>query len=430
MRRLLLISICVICSVATHALTVKCVGNAAQLTNGKDTLLLFEKNPELKTLASVGAVDWYRLPDTLNAVQSGTDYLYPEHGAGYMIKHGGGREVFWVFDYEQLRADVTMIEVAPSCDNTVLTLTGVVPVMQYENLYGVSKMYPRQCGVSYMNAQWSKDSEAWVDSAVVDQVEFESVMTVGATPVATAFAIRDALLDSLGLEEDTLLSPVIEPIALKAHPLAVVTTRPNEKSNEVDRPVDPETLINRSAPLEVHFISNGLNSNYYKWDLYKGTDKMLSRSESEHRYTFMEPGAYRAVVAISNDVCHLDSIEFTINVSESMLAVPNVFTPNGDGSNDEFRVSYRSLKEFHCWIYNRWGHLVYEWTDPAKGWDGTIAGKPAAEGAYYYVIRALGTDAESDYISKPKYTKKVKKQEQLIGVYQLSGDINLIRGGK
>jgi hypothetical protein len=46
------------------------------------------------------------------------------------------------------------------------------------------------------------------------------------------------------------------------------------------------------------------------------------------------------------------------------------------------------------------------------------------------VIRALGTDAESDYISKPKYTKKVKKQEQLIGVYQLSGDINLLRGGK
>ena len=86
----------------------------------------------------------------------------------------------------------------------------------------------------------------------------------------------------------------------------------------------------------------------------------LSRAEAEHRYTFMEPGAYRAVVAISNDDCQLDSVEFTINVSESMLAVPNTFTPNGDGVNDEFRVSYRSLKEFHCWVYNRWGHLVYQ----------------------------------------------------------------------
>ena len=112
-----------------------------------------------------------------------------------------------------------------------------------------------------------------------------------------------------------------------------------------------------------------------------------------------------------------------------MLEVPNVFTPNGDGANDEFRVVYRSLKEFHCWVYNRWGHLVYEWSDPAKGWDGTINGKPAAASAYYYVIRALGTDAEqgAEYMAKPTYNKLKKKQELPIGVYQLSGDINLLR---
>ena len=106
---------------------------------------------------------------------------------------------------------------------------------------------------------------------------------------------------------------------------------------------------------------------------------------------------------------------------------PNTFTPNGDGANDEFRVVYRSLKEFHIWVYNRWGHLVYESSDPAKGWDGNINGKPAAVGAYYYVIRALGTDAETGYMSKPKYSQKVKKQELPVGVYQLSGDINLLR---
>jgi gliding motility-associated-like protein len=108
-----------------------------------------------------------------------------------------------------------------------------------------------------------------------------------------------------------------------------------------------------------------------------------------------------------------------------------VFTPNGDGTNDEFRVAYRSLREFHCWVYNRWGKLVYEWTDPAKGWDGTIYGKPAAEGAYYYVIRALGTDADKNarYTMKAVYNKKkLKADEAMIGVYQLSGDINLLRG--
>jgi gliding motility-associated-like protein len=115
-----------------------------------------------------------------------------------------------------------------------------------------------------------------------------------------------------------------------------------------------------------------------------------------------------------------------------MLKVPNVFTPNGDGSNDEFRVVYRSIREYDIRIYNRWGHLVYKSNDPAKGWDGTIHGRPAAESAYFYVIRAMGTDARKDaeYMLKPSYQKALKKQEFPLGVYQLSGSINLLRGGK
>jgi gliding motility-associated-like protein len=102
--------------------------------------------------------------------------------------------------------------------------------------------------------------------------------------------------------------------------------------------------------------------------------------------------------------------------------------------NDEFRVAYRSLKEFHIWVYNRWGKLVYESTDPAKGWDGTINGRPAAEGAYFYVVRAKGTDADkyAEYIGlKATYNKKkLEADKSVIGIYQMSGDINLIRGSR
>ena len=68
---------------------------------------------------------------------------------------------------------------------------------------------------------------------------------------------------------------------------------------------------------------------------------------------------------------------------------------------------------------------MYEWTDPSKGWDGTIGKRPAPEGAYFYVIRALGTDAETDakYRWKPTYKNKMKKDpEALIGVYQYDED--------
>lgn len=435
MRKTIVVSILVAISAVAHALHVECVGRAALLTNDSDTLLVFASAPELKTLNSVGTVDWFRLPDTINPVQTGTDYFYPEHGEGYMVKVGAERDVFWVFNYEQLRPAISQIEAVLSCEKTELHLTGDVPQMTYTRLNGRPATNVRTCRVEYMDAMWSNDTDTWVDSVAIEELGFENDMTVAASPVATDFAIMDPLAEQLDIAADTLHSPIYQPVALKAHPMTITTTRgqKSERSNEVNRPYSPDDVMNMSAPLEVLFKANGLNAEYYQWKLYKGSDLILTRNDAEHRYTFMDKGNYRAVVAISNSDCQLDSVEFTISVSESMLLVPNVFTPNGDGANDEFRVAYRSIKEFHCWVYNRWGHLVYEWTDPAKGWDGTIGGKPAAEGAYFYVIRALGTDADENakYTIKPVYAKKLKKQDEaLIGVYQLSGSINLLRGGK
>jgi len=435
MRKLFLLLILAIVSLYSHALHVQCVGNAAQLTYQRDTILLFEGMPEIKTLATVGEVDWYRLPDTINPVQTGTDYFYPEHGEGYMLKMGKLRDIFWVFSYEKLRPSLLQIDAELTCENTTLNLIGEIPQMAYTRIDGQKMVYPRACCIEYMDAKWSDEADMWVDSVVVVEMELSNAMTVGAPPVPTDFAITDVLSLLLNMNVEAQHSPVYQPVALKAHPMTITTTRgqKGETTNEVNRPYTPDDVLNMSAPLEVMFKANGLNADYYLWKLYKGSELMLTRSDAEHRYTFMDKGNYRAVVNISNRDCQLDSVEFTISISESMLLVPNVFTPNGDGANDEFRVAYRSIKEFHCWVYNRWGHLVYEWTDPAKGWDGNIGGKPAAEGAYFYVIRALGTDADENakYVLKPVYNKKLKKQDEtLIGVYQLSGAINLLRGGK
>lgn len=435
MKKSILLLILTVFSVLSYALHVECVGKATLLTHDGDTLLVFASAPELKTLNSVGEVDWYRLPDTITPVQTGTDYFYPEHGEGYMVKVGAERDVFWVFDYEQLRPTISLIEADLDCERTMLHLEGELPKISYTRLSGKQMTSPRNCHVEYMSAAWSEDTEMWVDSVAIEELTLEQEMTVAASPVATDYAISDMLAEQLGVAADTLRSPVYQPVALKAHPVTITTTRgkQGEMSNEVNRPYSPDDVLNMSAPLEVLFKANGLNAEYYQWKLYKGSSLMLTRSDAEHRYTFTDKGNYRAVVAISNSHCQLDSVEFTISISESMVVVPNVFTPNGDGTNDEFRVVYRSLKEFHCWVYNRWGHLVYEWSDPAKGWDGTIGGRPAAEGAYFYVIRALGTDADENakYTIKPVYNSKLKKQDEaLIGVYQLSGSINLLRGGK
>lgn len=427
MRKILLATILLL-STVSYAFHVEGVGNRTFIDNDGDTLYIFESDPEFKS--HIGTIDWYRLPDTITPFSSGTDYLYPEHGQGYAIKVNGQWEYFWVFEYDSLCLQVNGVEVQQSCTQTSLLIDGIIPAIQYVDRQGKLQTITRQCRVTYLDAMWGEND--WVDSLAVVEKEYTTSIALEASPVVTNYVITDLLALELNLN-DSIVTDMVQPMAIKTHPQAIVTARPGKDAqgptgNEVDRPIDPDNLIRRSAPLDVEFLANALNADYYQWNLYKGSELFLRRSEAQHRYTFTEPGNYRVVLYASNSYnCEIDSVEFDVSVSESMLTVPNVFTPNGDGTNDEFRVVYRSIKEFHIWVYNRWGKLVYKSDDPAKGWDGNINGRPAAAGAYYYVIRALGTDAETEYMSKPAYTKKIKKQELPIGVYQLSGDINLLR---
>lgn len=73
--------------------------------------------------------------------------------------------------------------------------------------------------------------------------------------------------------------------------------------------------------------------------------------------------------------------------------LPNAFSPNGDNHNDVFRPRNNCIKSMTMKIYNRWGNLVYESTDPAKGWNGlTMDGDKANPGAYAYEVIVTLTD--------------------------------------
>ena len=68
------------------------------------------------------------------------------------------------------------------------------------------------------------------------------------------------------------------------------------------------------------------------------------------------------------------------------LFVPNVFSPNGDGLNDFFEVTYVNMDWLEVFVYDRWGKFQYTSMDKNFRWDGTRNGKALPEGVYYYVI--------------------------------------------
>ncbi|MBK5284570.1 MAG: gliding motility-associated C-terminal domain-containing protein, partial [Bacteroidia bacterium] len=72
------------------------------------------------------------------------------------------------------------------------------------------------------------------------------------------------------------------------------------------------------------------------------------------------------------------------------LSVPNAFSPNNDGNNDDFCLEgwNACVKDFIVYIYDRWGEKVFESADPAFCWDGTYNGKPMDAAVFVYYIRA------------------------------------------
>jgi gliding motility-associated-like protein len=70
--------------------------------------------------------------------------------------------------------------------------------------------------------------------------------------------------------------------------------------------------------------------------------------------------------------------------------MPDAFSPNGDGVNDEFRINANGFTEYEVIIYNRWGQVVFNSIDPAKGWNGTFNGKDCQEGIYAIYLRYKG----------------------------------------
>lgn len=97
-----------------------------------------------------------------------------------------------------------------------------------------------------------------------------------------------------------------------------------------------------------------------------------------------------------------------------LYQLPNVFTPNGDGSNDTFRpFPYRFVESIDLQVFNRWGGLVFETSDPDINWDGRDSGgNILADGVYYYHCRVY-----------------VQRSDGSRGIYdQLKGFIEILKG--
>lgn len=378
---------------------------------GVDHVYLFTKADYFE-FATIGyqLADWYDVGTGALVSHNYSTFINAESGHTYRVEVGDESETFAVIDWSKYRLANCTLRVEPACDKTYIFVDNIGIALYYDTVGGKHTI-ERQLMLEYKNAVWNDESVDWLTQEQSDTLTGDvSASEIGKLLIDSDFKLSDATPDA-PFEEDTLYAQGVVAIASACHLTHVTTRRGTEITNEKEAPIK-EDVVEGSAPLDIFFQSHpSPKTDYYDWTISRGSDKITQRPERDIRYLFDDasetgPVTYTVELKVGNSTCQ-DSAKIDVTLNASFIMVPNVFTPNGDGMNDEFRVAYRSICSFHCWVFNRWQHQVYTWSDPAKGWNGTINGRPAPESAYVYIVEATGCDGKK---------------------YKLKGMVNLLRG--
>ncbi|PIZ06391.1 MAG: hypothetical protein COY57_02230, partial [Flavobacteriales bacterium CG_4_10_14_0_8_um_filter_32_5] len=151
------------------------------------------------------------------------------------------------------------------------------------------------------------------------------------------------------------------------------------------------------VPLNVAFGNGNITNVSCFWDFGDGSTDTLC--DPIHIYEAL--GSYTTTLIVSDMYGCPDTVTIIIEViGESSILIPTIFTPNGDGSNDFFRVDGVNLKHVEGEIFNRWGQKMFAWDNVNGYWDGrTLSGSEAPAGTYYFIIKAEGIDGK-EYFQK------------------------------
>lgn len=157
-------------------------------------------------------------------------------------------------------------------------------------------------------------------------------------------------------------------------------------------PVPPQPCRD-TVLVNMNFTGTGADSLF--WNMGDGTTFI---NDTVVNYFYTQPGSYTISLTAYDSTCNqVETITQTIVVDEATIngnvIIPNVFSPNSDNNNEEFRVLFSNypgeiatdyFEKYKMQIFNRWGKKIFE--SESKGWDGTINGKPADDGVYFYII--------------------------------------------
>ncbi len=192
------------------------------------------------------------------------------------------------------------------------------------------------------------------------------------------FTVSVSIVSPLGCETDTTFNELI-------------TVLPSPVAGFDFSPEEPSIL----EPT-ITFFDESEGALRWSWDFGDGSSGSVLSSPT---HTYRDTGLFEVIQVVTHPSGCQDTLIRYLDIKpEVRYFIPNAFTPNGDSTNDLFRGVgiMEGATNFRMSIWNRWGELVFETTDPFGGWNGrkNNTGKDSPNGVYMVLVTFNGPRGE------------------------------------
>ncbi|MDR1631688.1 MAG: gliding motility-associated C-terminal domain-containing protein [Dysgonamonadaceae bacterium] len=359
------------------------------------------------TSSKSGEHQWYRYKESIDdavpvpCTQSGNTSVITDipEGYGYYVATPMGTGYVWIVDYSPYVPRLSGLRVMEDeyrCEQLKLITDAVVTPIYYY-ISGRRNTLQRNFRLTYNTLSWNEEQKTFLplDAAFTVNELFPEILVDNPPLTNTTFTLTDAFADHFGIAH-AVVSEEYRAIKVEAH-YSVEKDREfgdNEKHT-------PDRI--ESSPIGYTFTAyaNEPVAAFYIWKVSKQDNvtgeynTIVRYTDPVLRYTFENTGNYDVQLEVNDaqSICADIPEAIKVSIDSTRVEIPNAFSPGSSpGINDELKISFSSVVSFQASVFNRWGNLLYRWSDPTKGWNGMVNGKFVPTGAYLVVVEY--TDSE------------------------------------
>jgi gliding motility-associated-like protein len=173
----------------------------------------------------------------------------------------------------------------------------------------------------------------------------------------------------------------------------LVVVNPNPVADFIYSP-DPPSNVNPT----LDFINRSIDAIAWQWNF----DDQATSLDQNPTHTFVDTGTTVVTLIATHITGCQDTLTKIIDiVPKYSFYLPNAFTPNEDDVNDGFRGTglFWSFQEYDMKIWNRWGELIFQTSDPEEAWNGrkNNNGEMVKNGVYVCKVRLVGPRGKEQF---------------------------------